>query len=248
MAISIFPAASSNAVTDTSNFGLIAVPAGLTLRNTYTSSTSGITGQPNLVLAVMVSGGGGGGGGGNNNQNGSGGAGGNVLIAWVPSFTSCTVGAGGTGGAAGNANAGSQGGYGGSTSVNSFPWSAPVGEPGNPSNQGGGNSQLVYTNVTAWASGSENKFFCGGGSAPGGGFTNGQAFAGKAGGLGGVSLSNGGAASGGGSGGGGGPISGSTGGASGGGNGSGIGAGGGGGTGGSVAGGNGTAGAVLVYW
>jgi hypothetical protein len=92
MATSVFPTPSTSSRQTTLP---TAVPAGLTLRNTYTSSQSGLSFPVNEVYVVVVGGGGGGGSGqaGNSGSGTSGGAsrpatngggGGAVLQGWVP--------------------------------------------------------------------------------------------------------------------------------------------------------------------
>jgi hypothetical protein len=70
MGNSVFPAASTTGLS-LSNGPLTALPSGLTLRNTYTTSTTGITGQPKVVCVVLIGGGAAGGGtaGGNTSVN-----------------------------------------------------------------------------------------------------------------------------------------------------------------------------------
>ena len=81
---------------------ILGVPTGLTLRNTYTSSTSGLTFPVSQVYVVCVGGGGGSptGANGSGNQAGGGGA---CVQGWIPAPTNITIGAGGT-------NAGTAGG------------------------------------------------------------------------------------------------------------------------------------------
>jgi hypothetical protein len=75
MAINVFPVPSSAGPLATAvlNQPTATIPAGLTLRNTYTTTTTGITGQPSLVFVVIRGGGGGGGEGGGAASNGGGG-------------------------------------------------------------------------------------------------------------------------------------------------------------------------------
>ena len=95
MATSVFPAPSTGSSPTTLP---IAVPAGLTLRNTYTSSQTGLSFPVSEVFVVLVGGGGGGtyGNGGANGVGSPGGGGGAVQMGWVPAFTACTIGAGGS--------------------------------------------------------------------------------------------------------------------------------------------------------
>ena len=92
MASTVFPAASSASSPPT----ITGVPSGLTLRNTYTSTTSGLSYPVSQVYVVAAGGGGGGGGGGGNAQyrtGGGGGGGGAVVQGWLPAtFTSVTIG------------------------------------------------------------------------------------------------------------------------------------------------------------
>jgi hypothetical protein len=107
-----------------------AIPPGLTLRNTYTSSTSGLTFPVENVFAVLIGAGGGGGGGSGVGPTAGGGGGcGSVIAAWIPAPSSVTIGAGGTGGAGGSNN-GSNGSSGGSTSVNTLDILVSGGGPG----------------------------------------------------------------------------------------------------------------------
>ena len=68
----------------------IGVPLGLTLRNTYTTTTSGLSFPVSQVYVIAVGGGGSGGIGANGAGGGGGGA---VLQGWVASPTTVTVGA-----------------------------------------------------------------------------------------------------------------------------------------------------------
>ena len=69
------------------NFGpLLGVPSGLTLRNTYTTTTTGLTFPVANVVVVCV-GGGGGGTGGNGGNGGGGGGGATAFISWAPAPT-----------------------------------------------------------------------------------------------------------------------------------------------------------------
>lgn len=91
------------------------IPAGLTLRNTISSSTSFAAGAlPAQVFVIMIGGGGGGSNGGTSTQGGGGGGGG-ACIGWIDVPTDRTsyvvIGAGGTGATgASNANPGGRGG------------------------------------------------------------------------------------------------------------------------------------------
>jgi hypothetical protein len=87
-----------NPVTST-NANLVGVPSGLTLRNTYTSSTSGLSFPVTQVYAVVV-GGGGGGAGSQAGYPAAGGGGGAAIGGWIPAPTSVTIGAGGAAGGA----------------------------------------------------------------------------------------------------------------------------------------------------
>lgn len=73
-----------------------ALPKGVTFRNMYTTTTTGISGQPDLVFVVMSGGGAGGSTGDYGTVRGGGGGCGNIWMGWMPSFTSVTIGAGGT--------------------------------------------------------------------------------------------------------------------------------------------------------
>ena len=73
------------------------IPTGLTLRNTYTTSQSGLTYPAGItqVFAVLIGGGGAGGaGGGSGGTSGSGGGGGGgaVSMAWIPAPATITIG------------------------------------------------------------------------------------------------------------------------------------------------------------
>lgn len=268
MAQSVFPAPSTAVGLTVSTEALPSIPAGLTLRNTYTTSTSGITGQPDVVCVVLISGGGGGGYGANANSLGGGGGGGaSYAIFNVPKFTACTVGAGG-----------SASGYGGASSVNSFPLAGPQGYAGVDGRYGNGSSNnggaILIKNGTSYSdyyysllyemsnsSDGNSSLWTGGKGGWGGYGTSVNAYAGDggAGGFngaatgstGGVGALNNAAPEGGGGGGGGGYSgAGGNGGRSGlnGTNGTGIGSGGGGGGNYGGQGGSGSSGAVLVYW
>ena len=97
MGLSIIPAASSSPTPLPTS-----VPSGLTLRNTYTSTTSSLSFPTSPVFAVVIGGGGGGSGAQVANNAGQGGGGGAVVMGWVSPTTVATVGAGGTGGGAGS--------------------------------------------------------------------------------------------------------------------------------------------------
>ena len=73
------------------------VPPGVSLRNTYTSSTSGLSFPVSQVFVIVV------GGGGSGSIGGGGGGAGACLMGWISSPTAVTIGAGGTGGANGGA-------------------------------------------------------------------------------------------------------------------------------------------------
>jgi len=102
MSISVFPAPSA------------AIPLGVTLKQTITSSGAvTVPAGTELVYAVVIGGGGGGGGAGGGNGNlssgqsgggggaGSGGNSGYMVQVWVSAPSTCTLGAGGTSGTAG---------------------------------------------------------------------------------------------------------------------------------------------------
>jgi hypothetical protein len=101
MAQVTFPAPSTGGGLQLSNGPLTALPAGLTLRNTYTSSTTGITGQPSVVCVVLVGGGAAGGGtaGGNTSVNTSpfyapgapGAVPGRVILSATPAITNYSI-------------------------------------------------------------------------------------------------------------------------------------------------------------
>ena len=71
----------------------IGVPLGLTLRNTYTTTTSGLSFPVSQVYVIAVGGGGSGGSGSSGSGGGGAGGGGAVLQGWVASPTTVTVGA-----------------------------------------------------------------------------------------------------------------------------------------------------------
>jgi hypothetical protein len=86
MGQSVFPVASTSSLS-VSTAPLPGLPVGVTLRNTYTTSTTGITGLPSLVCVVLIGGG----------AAGGGTAGGNTSVNSAPWY-----GAGATSGNSGN--------------------------------------------------------------------------------------------------------------------------------------------------
>ena len=92
MATSVFPTISSAQTLFTPGLPVPTFPSGLTLRNTYTSTTTGITGQPSVVFVVMSGGGGNGGSSDGGTIGGGGGGAGNIVMGYFPSFASCVVG------------------------------------------------------------------------------------------------------------------------------------------------------------
>ena len=78
---------------------MLSLPTNVSLQRTYTTTTTGITGLPEFVFAVMIAGGCGGA---YNGASKTGGGGGSLNMAWIPAPTKVTIGAGGGGSSTGS--------------------------------------------------------------------------------------------------------------------------------------------------
>jgi len=110
------------------------LPTNVSLNRTYTTTTTGITGLPEFVFAVMVAGGTGGQ---INGASRTGGGGGGLSMAWIPAPKAVTVGAGAPGASSPT--------FGGNTFCDTFAGQT-FGQPGGATTSGGRVLLSVYGN------------------------------------------------------------------------------------------------------